>query len=302
MITKTLLVRRGRSPPSRAAPTRPRPKPRRRRGARRPPRPAPIRASASTPGMADAGEAAWNLRVVSETPPSEQFVGNTNSDLAFTGNYVIQGNYNGYQVWDISEPGQADARDRVRLPGVAERRLGLQEPAVRLGRGIVGPARLRHAGRAGHGEQRPAPRPPHLRHHRHRPPEVRRQRADLPRLAHAHGGRRSEGQGERLRLHLRLGQVRSPHELPGCGTALPSEDPELGALPHRGHQGSAGASGAGRDRELAADLQRPRGAGQARRDAAGHRRGQAHGGLGPRGGRLHGDHRQPGDRAAAATS
>src|SRR5690606_17501195 len=32
------------------------------------------------------------------------FVGVTNSDLAFTGDYVIQGNYNGFQVWDISNP------------------------------------------------------------------------------------------------------------------------------------------------------------------------------------------------------
>jgi hypothetical protein len=52
----------------------------------------------------NAGEAVWNLRVVSETPPPREFVGFTNSDLAFTGNYAIQGNYNGYQVWDISNP------------------------------------------------------------------------------------------------------------------------------------------------------------------------------------------------------
>jgi hypothetical protein len=39
---------------------------------------------------------------VSATPPSEKFVGSTNSDLAFLGKYAIQGNYNGYQVWDIS--------------------------------------------------------------------------------------------------------------------------------------------------------------------------------------------------------
>jgi hypothetical protein len=31
-------------------------------------------------------------------------VGSTNSDLAFIGNYAIQGNYNGFQVWDISTP------------------------------------------------------------------------------------------------------------------------------------------------------------------------------------------------------
>src|SRR4051812_47756254 len=55
-------------------------------------------------GKSNAGEAAWNLRVVSRTPPPEQFVDVTNSDLAFTGHYAIQGNYNGYQVWDIANP------------------------------------------------------------------------------------------------------------------------------------------------------------------------------------------------------
>ncbi|HEX9709301.1 MAG TPA: hypothetical protein VGB42_04975, partial [Candidatus Thermoplasmatota archaeon] len=57
-------------------------------------------------GLMDAGEAIWNLRVVSKTPPSPEFVGVTNSDLAFTGPYVIQGNYNGFQVWDLSNPAQ----------------------------------------------------------------------------------------------------------------------------------------------------------------------------------------------------
>ncbi len=55
-------------------------------------------------GVFDAEEAIWNLRVVSQTPPPEAFVGVTNSDLAFTGKYAIQGNYNGIQVWDISNP------------------------------------------------------------------------------------------------------------------------------------------------------------------------------------------------------
>ena len=56
------------------------------------------------PGLNDAGEAVWNLRVLSKTPPSPNFVGKTNSDLAFTGNYAIQGSYNGWQIWDISNP------------------------------------------------------------------------------------------------------------------------------------------------------------------------------------------------------
>src|SRR6266699_7059414 len=55
-------------------------------------------------GLMDAGQAAWNLRLVSNTPPSEKFMGVTNSDLSFIGNYVIQGNYNGFEVWDISNP------------------------------------------------------------------------------------------------------------------------------------------------------------------------------------------------------
>ena len=38
------------------------------------------------------------------TKPAEKFVGSTNSDLAFIGKYAIQGNYNGFQVWDISVP------------------------------------------------------------------------------------------------------------------------------------------------------------------------------------------------------
>jgi hypothetical protein len=55
-------------------------------------------------GMWDAGEAAWNMRLVSNTHPSEQFAGQTNSDLAFIGPYVMQGSYNGFQIWDIGNP------------------------------------------------------------------------------------------------------------------------------------------------------------------------------------------------------
>jgi LVIVD repeat len=55
-------------------------------------------------GLHTAEEAVWNLRVVSKTPPPAKFAPSTNSDLAFTGKYAIQGNYNGYQIWDISNP------------------------------------------------------------------------------------------------------------------------------------------------------------------------------------------------------
>ena len=55
-------------------------------------------------GGPHAAQAVWNLQVLSTTPPSPQFVGSWNTDLAFRGKFVIQGNYNGYQIWDISEP------------------------------------------------------------------------------------------------------------------------------------------------------------------------------------------------------
>ena len=57
-------------------------------------------------GKWDAAVAAWNMKLVSNTKPSAKFLDVTNSDIAFIGNYAIQGNYNGYQVWDISNPAQ----------------------------------------------------------------------------------------------------------------------------------------------------------------------------------------------------
>jgi hypothetical protein len=55
-------------------------------------------------GLFDAGEASWNMRLLSASPPSREFIGRVNSDLAFTGNYAIQGSFWGFQVWDISNP------------------------------------------------------------------------------------------------------------------------------------------------------------------------------------------------------
>lgn len=56
-------------------------------------------------GLFDAEEALWNLTKLSTTPPAEDFIGVTNSDLAFKDNYVFQGNYNGVMIWDVSNPG-----------------------------------------------------------------------------------------------------------------------------------------------------------------------------------------------------
>ncbi len=67
-------------------------------------------------GMFTAQEAVWNLRVLSKTPPPENFRGITNSDLAFLGNYAIQGNYNGWQIWDISNPSQPSLKTAYVCP------------------------------------------------------------------------------------------------------------------------------------------------------------------------------------------
>jgi hypothetical protein len=55
-------------------------------------------------GLMNAGEVQQHMRVVAKAVSPQGFLGITNSDLAFTGNYVIQGNYNGPVVWDISNP------------------------------------------------------------------------------------------------------------------------------------------------------------------------------------------------------
>ena len=55
-------------------------------------------------GRWDAGQAAWNMRMISTTPPSDASAGAVHSDLAFSGKYAIQGNYNGFEIWDISNP------------------------------------------------------------------------------------------------------------------------------------------------------------------------------------------------------
>ena len=67
-------------------------------------------------GAYDAAEAVWNLNVLSKTKPSEKFIGGINSDLAFSGNYVFQGSFSGYQVWDITNPHQPTLRTAYFCP------------------------------------------------------------------------------------------------------------------------------------------------------------------------------------------
>src|SRR5262245_29550718 len=84
-------------------------------------------------GWWDAGQAAWNMNLISSTPPSEVSLGKTaqgrvikwgdaevriptHSDLAFTGKYTVQGNYNGFEIYDISNPEEPALAQRYDCP------------------------------------------------------------------------------------------------------------------------------------------------------------------------------------------
>jgi hypothetical protein len=64
------------------------------------------------PGLQNAGAAASNIVLVGHADKASIFEGDggargltyANSDLAFHGNYVYQGNFSGFQIWDISNP------------------------------------------------------------------------------------------------------------------------------------------------------------------------------------------------------
>ena len=77
------------------------------------------------PGWMDAGEAIWNLEHVAFMPRPEGFFNPetpgdgrfNNTDLAFKGNLLFQGNYNGFQVFDVSDPSEPRLEVSVVCPG-----------------------------------------------------------------------------------------------------------------------------------------------------------------------------------------
>jgi hypothetical protein len=76
-------------------------------------------------GWRDAEEASWNLSLVASLPRPEGFMNPetpgdgrfTNTDLAFQGSRLFQGNYNGFQVYDISDPANPRLEVAVVCPG-----------------------------------------------------------------------------------------------------------------------------------------------------------------------------------------
>ncbi|TVR62937.1 MAG: hypothetical protein EA422_10215 [Gemmatimonadales bacterium] len=76
-------------------------------------------------GWMDAEEAAWNMRLLSNTPRPDGFydgenLGNlnvANSDLAFQGDLVVVGNFSGFMIYDVSDPANPVLRSSVSCPG-----------------------------------------------------------------------------------------------------------------------------------------------------------------------------------------
>ena len=68
------------------------------------PRHCRIRASACAPDSTTPPKRRGTCECSRRRGRRQKFAPSTNSDLAFTGNYAIQGNYNGFQIWDISNP------------------------------------------------------------------------------------------------------------------------------------------------------------------------------------------------------
>jgi hypothetical protein len=76
-------------------------------------------------GWTDAGQAASNMELLAHRPRPEGFYnprnmgdfGYSNTDLAFKDELVVVGNYNGFQVYDISDPANPALRATLVCPG-----------------------------------------------------------------------------------------------------------------------------------------------------------------------------------------
>ena len=177
-------------------------------------------------GLFDAEEAAWNLRKLSSTAPPEAFVGETNSDLAFTGDYAIQGNYNGVIVWDLSDPSAPQLVTEYVCPASQSDVSVYGDLLFVSGEGLGG--RL-DCGTEGVDESVSAER---LRGIRIfdisdiRAPEYVTN-VQTCRGSHTHSVLKDPDDDENVYVYVSgSAPVRPSEELPGCVSASPDEDPE----------------------------------------------------------------------------
>ena len=200
------------------------------------PRPQPVAAAAEEApspdpreglgaGLFDAEDAIWNLEMLSTTQPPESFVGITNSDLAFKGNYAIQGNYNGIMVWDLTTPNAPELVTEYVCPASQSDVSVYGDLLFVSGEGLGG--RL-DCGTQGVDEQVSEER---LRGIRIfdisdiRDPEYI-SNVQTCRGSHTHSVLKDPDDDENVYVYVSgSAPVRPDEELPGCSSAMPEDDP-----------------------------------------------------------------------------
>ena len=237
-------------------------------------------------GLMDAEEASWNLRVVSKTPPSEKFKGITNSDLSFSGIYAIQGNYNGFQVWDISNPAQPTLKIGYLCPASQSDVSVFKNLLFVSGEGMGG--RLDCAAGGVH-DSVSAERLRGIRIFDITDIANPRYIANVQtcRGSHTHTVVIDPNDADNVYVYVSgSAGVRSPNELAGCVKLAPAQDSNSALFRIEVIKVPLAHPESGRDRELAAHFQRPHRAASTRRDAGGHRgrrqvaaEARAHGGF-----------------------
>ena len=176
-------------------------------------------------GLFDAQEATWNLRVLSRTQPSAKFAGITNSDLAFTGPYAIQGSYAGYQIWDISNPSHPTLKTAYFCPASQSDVSVYKNLLFVSGEGLSG--RIDCGG----GGVKDTVSKDRLRGLRifditdiSNPKNVGN--VQTCRGSHTHTAVVDPKDPENVYIYISgSSRVRSPNELPGCSSATPDQDP-----------------------------------------------------------------------------
>ena len=184
------------------------------------------------PGYRNAGEAIWNMRLVSTTLPTEKFLSPTGpgdqrfwqSDLAFDRNYVAQGNFSGFQVWDVSNPAQPSLVTAYVCPG--------SQVDVSFYKGLLFLSHEANSGRVDCGIQGVQDSVSKERARGIRIYDVSDMRNPKPvamvqtcRGSHTHTVAEDPRDDKNVYIYVSgSAGVRSPSELPGCSNLYPAED------------------------------------------------------------------------------
>jgi hypothetical protein len=184
-------------------------------------------------GWLDAGQAIRNMRLVSHSDRPAGFFnpqdigdfGAINTDLAFRGNLAFIGTYNGFQIWDISNPARPRVRSTLVCPG------GQGDVSVYGDLLFMSVEETR--GRVDCGTQAPAGAVSAERFRGVRIFDIRN--LDRPRQiaavqtcrgSHTHTLVTDPDDRENLYVYVQgTGQVRQAAELEGCSGRTPQEDP-----------------------------------------------------------------------------